>query len=102
MLILARKIALCSDFGLVSEKKSNNYLRQEIIAVFVFIWRKKIQNHRKHYRQRRIISDYYNQPIRTLMSCLRLSVSLPRGDDSRSVSLTGCSVTLAQDSVATV
>jgi hypothetical protein len=32
-----KEIALCSSVGLISEKMSNDYLRQEIIAGFVFI-----------------------------------------------------------------
>lgn len=45
-------LRLWTDFR-GKKKKSSNYLRQEIIAVFVFICGKKIRNHQKHSRRRR-------------------------------------------------
>lgn len=34
------------------KERFSNYLRQEIVAVFYFIWGKIIERHRKHDRQR--------------------------------------------------
>jgi hypothetical protein len=64
---------------------SNDYLRQEIIAGFVFIWGGRKYKSQKTLQAQKNMSDYYNQPIRALMSCLRFPFSLPHGDDGSSI-----------------
>lgn len=52
---------------------------------FLFLFGGRKYKSQKTLQTPKNMSDYYNQPIRTLMSCLRFPFSLPRGDD-------GCSV----------
>lgn len=73
----------------------SNYLRQEIIAVFYFIWEKIIEKHRKHYRRKRNISASCHQPIRTWMSKIFL-LFLSSMEMGSFVPSLGCCATLAE------
>lgn len=64
---------LWTDFrGKKKKKKSSNYLRQEIIAVFCFyLWEENTKSP-KTLRTKKNISDDYNHPVRSVVSCFKM------------------------------
>lgn len=52
---------------------------------FCFLFGRRKYKSQKTFQAPKNMSDYYNQPIRTLISCLRFPFSLPHRDDGSSV-----------------
>lgn len=65
-------LRLWTDFRGKKKKKSSNYLRQEIIAVFCFyLWEENTKSP-KTLRTKKNISDDYNHPVRSVVSCFKM------------------------------